>query len=529
MRRRQVGIVVDRDRVLAEAARRLDHQHHMAEPQAGEHDVAGAFWGFVGVQLTRRGAPVFADGRGQFVRHILKETEVGGQRDPGRGRAELVFCEPLDVVAAGRDQRVDQRVAVLGEALAEVVAGVAHGSQQRHGRRRGVQADRVAHPGVLGGIGGEHDGDALGGVRGGGQASVPDGDAGQPGGPLGIGGVAGYPVRALLLERERHGDQAAVELGNRHLHRGVDRGQRGVRGRPLRARAGQAQALQHRHVQAGQHARVPVALAGRVRTAMTRGRAAGREHRGDHRAGRGEQVGERGVSPSRRAPFQRVTAERAAEDGEGSGAVFGQGGAEGVHEGGVPGQFVRAVEHDGHHRAVGGCGPGQLVDPVGGHRARGVEALAGEEDGVGQEAGQLTQVLRAAFAQVAQSFGGHARGHGGQRHQLGVRGGLAAQGNERPVRWSGGGQRGGERGHALGPGLPAAEEPEHHEVGPGRQPGHVVRRDPGRVDGQVSGAGGRGREQFGVGGGNQENGEHSPILPCRATANSWSTHRWRTG
>ena len=41
MRRRQVGIVVDRDRVLAEAARRLDHQHHVAEPQAGEHDVAG--------------------------------------------------------------------------------------------------------------------------------------------------------------------------------------------------------------------------------------------------------------------------------------------------------------------------------------------------------------------------------------------------------------------------------------------------------------------------------------------------------
>ena len=73
------------------------------------------------------------------------------------------------------------------------------------------------------------------------------------------------------------------------------------------------------------------------------------------------------------------------------------------------------------------------MDPVGGHRARGVEALAGEEDGVGQEASQLTQVLRAAFAQVAEGFGGHARGHCGQRHQLGVRGGLAAQGDQRPV------------------------------------------------------------------------------------------------
>src|SRR5437588_516784 len=81
-------------------------------------------------------------------------------------------------------------------------------------------------------------------------------------GPFGIGGVARDPVRALLLERERHRDQSAVELGDRDLHGGVDRGQRGVRGLPLLARAGQAEALQHRHVQAAQQASVPVALAG---------------------------------------------------------------------------------------------------------------------------------------------------------------------------------------------------------------------------------------------------------------------------
>ena len=285
---------------------------------------------------------------------------------------------------------------------------------------------------------------------------MPDGDAGQPGGPLGIGGIAGYPVRAFLLEGERHGDQAAVELRDRHLHRGVDRGQGGVRGRPLRARAGQAQALQHRHVQPGQHARVPVTFPGGVR----RSRAAGREHGGDHRVGRLEQVSEPGVGPP-----VASTAQGAAENGERSGAAFGQGGAEGVDEGSVPGQFVRAVEHHGHHRAFRGRGAGQLVDPVGGHQARGVEALAGEEDRVGQEAGQLTQVLRAAFAQVGEGFGGHARGHRGQRHQLGVRAGLAAQGDQRQA---GVRQRAGERGHALRPRLPAAEEPEHHQIGPGR-------------------------------------------------------------
>ena len=122
-----------------------------------------------------------------------ERTAVGGERDPGRRGAELLLGEPFGVVAAGRDQRVDQLVAVFGEAVAEVVAGRPHGPQQRDGGRRGVQADRVAHPGVLGGVGGEHDGDALGRVRGLGQPGVPDGDPGQPGGPLGVGGVAGIP------------------------------------------------------------------------------------------------------------------------------------------------------------------------------------------------------------------------------------------------------------------------------------------------------------------------------------------------
>ena len=288
VRRRQVGVVVDGHRVLAEPAWRLDHQHHVPEAQAGQHDVTGAL---VGVQLTRRGPPVCLDGGAKTVRQIREETAVSGERDPGRCGAELVLGEPLGVVAAGRDQRVDQRVAVLGEAVAEVVAGLAHGAQQRDGRGWRVEPDGIADPGVLGGIGGKHDGDALGGVRGAGQAGVPDRDAGQPGGTFGVGGVARDPVRAFLLERERHGDHAPVELGDRDLHGGVDRGQRGVRCLPLRARAGQAEALQHGHVQAGQQAGVPVALAGGIRG----GRAAGREHGGDHRVGRAEQLRELGV------------------------------------------------------------------------------------------------------------------------------------------------------------------------------------------------------------------------------------------
>ena len=54
MARRQIGVVVDRHRVLAESARRLDHQHDVARPQRGEHEVAVV----VDEQPSRRRAPL---------------------------------------------------------------------------------------------------------------------------------------------------------------------------------------------------------------------------------------------------------------------------------------------------------------------------------------------------------------------------------------------------------------------------------------------------------------------------------------
>ena len=41
MRRRELGVVVDRHRVLAEPAGRLDEQHHVAGLQRREDDLAG--------------------------------------------------------------------------------------------------------------------------------------------------------------------------------------------------------------------------------------------------------------------------------------------------------------------------------------------------------------------------------------------------------------------------------------------------------------------------------------------------------
>src|SRR5690606_6471382 len=58
---RQVGVVVDRGGVLAEAARGLDEDQQVAEAQGGEDDVALRVAAAVDEHLARRRAPVPLD------------------------------------------------------------------------------------------------------------------------------------------------------------------------------------------------------------------------------------------------------------------------------------------------------------------------------------------------------------------------------------------------------------------------------------------------------------------------------------
>ena len=225
-------------------------------------------------------------------------------------------------------------------------AGLAERLEQDHGRGGGVQPDRVADPGVLGRVGGQHDGQPP--VRG---RDVPEPgvrhrDAGHPGGPLRVGGVDRHPVRAGLLERERHRDQAAVELGHRHLHGRVHRGERGGGRRPGRPGRGQAQGLEHRDVQGGQRGHVPgvvITARGRVRGH----RPARREHGDDDRVHPLEQVVE----------LRGRGAQRAAEHGHRAGPAGLDRVGQRVGERGVPGDRVRAVEHDADGGAAGQARP----------------------------------------------------------------------------------------------------------------------------------------------------------------------------
>ena len=131
--------------------------------------------------------------------------------------------------------------------------------------------------------------------------------------------------------------------------------------------------------------------------------------------------------------------------------------------------------------------------PGGGRRGR-VEAVAGEQDGVGEEAGELLQVGGAAVREVGVRLGGDADGHGGGRHQLGVGGLFAGEDDDGPA-------VGEEQVEPVLPGAQTAEEAYDDQVDAVEQSGEVVEGEPGRVGVAVGhrAARGTGAEQVGVG------------------------------
>src|SRR6185437_17090577 len=111
-------------------------------------------------QFAGRLAPVRGHGVPQAWVEGGEPGPVVRRADPDRVAFELLLGEPVLVLSSGGDDRVDERVAVsVGDAGkltvltvtgADVVAGVPQRRQQSDDRSGGVEADRVADPGVLG-------------------------------------------------------------------------------------------------------------------------------------------------------------------------------------------------------------------------------------------------------------------------------------------------------------------------------------------------------------------------------------------
>ncbi len=413
----------------------------------------------------------------QARRQGVEPASVDRGGYPGRRGRELLLAEPFHVVPAGCDQRVDEGVPV-GErcgsvltirrhrfGISQVVTGRAQRVQQPDRGRRGVQADGVTDPGVLRRVRRQHQRDLLLAGRDVSQPGQARGDPGEPGRAFGVGRVHRHSVRTGFLERERHGDDPAVELGDRDLHGRVHRCHARVARRPLRTRRGQAQPLHHGYVQGGECTDVPrlvIPACGRIR----RSGATGGEHGHHQRVDPGEQTQD-AVNPA--GCIQVACIQAAQGRGEhrvGIGPAGLQRVAQCVHERGVAGRGVRPVEHDPDRWTVGPAHP-RAVHPGGGHRRGRRETEPGEQQGVGKEAVQLGEVRGAALSQVSQRCRGNTGRYGGTSHEFGVGHRFPAEHHRRAA-------RGERRGQPVRPGPHPPEQPDDHHGRAVEQRGDVL-------------------------------------------------------
>ncbi len=317
-------------------------------------------------------------------------------------------------MTAGLDQRSHQLVALSESALDQhPVVRQCVEQPERAGRR--VEADGHPDPRVLGRKARQQQGDAPVAGRLAAQRGVSHREARDPRAALRIGDVARNAGAVALLERDHAAEQPPVELGDRDLGRDVEWRQPGNRLLPGAPRSRRADSLDNRDVECGQRGRVPL---------VGRPRAAGREHRHHERVDVAvEQL-------ECRHPAVAVAPQRVAPDREHVGAGPVQRFAEGVHELGVPGQVVGAVEAEADRRALGvewiAAVDAEIWDLV-----RRLEPVPVEQEGVGEKAQQLLDVVHVAVAQVLAGLRDRARWRERQRGQFGVGLGLAAEREQR--------------------------------------------------------------------------------------------------
>ena len=225
VRRHERGVVVGRARVDVVAARGLDPHRHVAEAHRRHREAGRPVRRRHEERVPFGGAPALAHRVAHFRREAGEEGEVVVQRKPLADLSSRRFR-----VRGPRRERPDERVPVRGDAV-HGVSRRGHRAQQLHGSGGGVEADAVAEAPVAVGVVREHDADTPCCGR---RCGQRDPRAGERGGELdavGAGRVRhdralGPRVEAGLgLEGHRTGENAAVHLGQRDVHRDVARRQ----------------------------------------------------------------------------------------------------------------------------------------------------------------------------------------------------------------------------------------------------------------------------------------------------------------
>ena len=233
---RHIGVVVDRNRVLAESARRLNQHHNVVGLNCRDDDFAVWVMAAVDEQLTWRLTPVLNHGFAKFLRQSVEPFAITRRRDTDRPGGHLGVGEPVGVQSPALDQRVHQRVTVTaGQSgnLAYAIAVVPQSIQQRDGAGWRVEPHGIADAGVFGRIRGEHQRDTFVGRVDPTQSGVVDCQTSNPGAPFGIGNIGDQALGVDLLEREGHRDDAPVELRHGNLGGHIAGTQATVIGHPL--------------------------------------------------------------------------------------------------------------------------------------------------------------------------------------------------------------------------------------------------------------------------------------------------------
>ena len=234
---RQIGVVVNGDRILPEPARGLHQDHDVVGLDCGDGDLAVRIAAAVDEQLARCRAPVPLHGLAQFAGQSGEPLAVLRRRYPDRPFGQLRVGEPVRVQPASLDQRVHQGITIAGGKAGNItdpIAIVPQRIQQRQHAGRRVQADGVADPAVLRRVGREHQCHPFIGGCDPSQRRVVDRQTRDPGAPFGVGHIGDQSLGVDLLERERHRDDAAVEFRYRHLGGHVAGAQAVVARRPRR-------------------------------------------------------------------------------------------------------------------------------------------------------------------------------------------------------------------------------------------------------------------------------------------------------
>ena len=120
VRRRQVRVVVNAHRIIAETAWWLDHDHDIAEGQTRNIDVLGIR---VDVESARRGTPLVLHIGTEFFRQGSEELLVDGSGQAELGCLHNLFGQPVRILAAGVDDGVHERIRFIGTILGTGVSG----------------------------------------------------------------------------------------------------------------------------------------------------------------------------------------------------------------------------------------------------------------------------------------------------------------------------------------------------------------------------------------------------------------------